>query len=59
MELDEFDGLVATGEVPGEACGQVGFSGARRPVEDDLPFVSQQVGDVPQPGHVVEVELSG
>ena len=43
VELDEFDLPGRSAEVLGELQRQVGLSGARRPVEHELPFVRQQV----------------
>jgi hypothetical protein len=49
VELDELDRPVF-GQVPGETGGQVGLARARRPVEDDLLALREQVPDLRRAG---------
>jgi hypothetical protein len=49
VELDELDRAVG-GQLPGQPGGQEGRARARRPVEDDLLALPEQVGDLLQLG---------
>jgi len=45
VELDELDRAVV-GQVPGQLAGEVSLASARRPVQDDLPALPQQIDDL-------------
>ena len=54
MELDNFDAACVLGYVLGEFPGHVRLPSPRRPVEDELPLVSQELDGVFEPCRVQE-----